>query len=215
MFGGKVRLNVKDSSPNHYLTIKQILSKFLLNVKDENYLKASNYLFSVTMSIFVKEYIISTLLYSLICIYFYYNEIMMKYNIVFDLNNINYYLLGLSLFFIIIELIVDKEQNIIFNSINETNEMFEEIESESNEMKVNNNLLWGGFILLDFLVVIFEIYCFLYMTKWLVTGFFLNNLISLYHNEVCDNWIVILMNFTLVGIILKTIIRIIKVKVIG
>ena len=69
----KVKLSVKNLSPkeNHH-PIQEILSKFLLNIKDESCLKAINYLFSVTSSIIVFDFMVNTLIYSLLSIILYF-----------------------------------------------------------------------------------------------------------------------------------------------
>lgn len=213
----KVKLSVKKISPkeNHH-SIQEILSKFLLIIKDESCLKAANYLFSVTFSIIVFDFMIYTLPYSLLSIILYiYFSGMASYDIVSNFSTLNYYLVGISLFFILLETIIDKEESIIFSTINENNDEHKEAmlriekhEGDETEIILNSTIDFLS-MLLAIVYVLFVIYCFFYISRWLVVNIYLGNL----YTDLYKNWNMILINFTFMGIITSIIIRMVRIKI--
>ena len=212
----KVKLSVKNLSPKEdHQSIQEILSKFLLNIKDESCLKAANYLFSVTSSIIVFDFMINTLIYSLLSIilYIYFSGMMpYDYSIVSNFSTLNYYLAGTSLLFIIIETIIDKEESIIFSTINENNDIHKEAILQIEKHEGDETKIMIDDSIIDFLsmtYVLFVIYCYFYLTRWSIVSCYLEDL----YNNLYKNWFMILINFNFIGIIIATIVRIVRIKI--
>ena len=140
---------------------------------------------------------------------------MASYDIVSNFSTLNYYLVGISLFFILLETIIDKEESIIFSTINENNDEHKEAmlriekhEGDETEIILNSTIDFLS-MLLAIVYVLFVIYCFFYISRWLVVNIYLGNL----YTDLYKNWNMILINFTFMGIITSIIIRMVRIKI--
>ena len=140
---------------------------------------------------------------------------MASYDIVSNFSTLNYYLVGISLFFILLETIIDKEESIIFSTINENNDEHKEAmlriekhEGDETEIILNSTIDFLS-MLLAIAYVLFVIYCFFYISRWLIVNIYLGDL----YTDLYKNWNMILINFTFMGIITSIIIRMVRIKI--